>query len=336
QGGSVVKPLTGVRGDGPSDAAVVRPVLDRKRCVAVAHGICPRYSDIDTYHMAAAAADEAMRGVVAVGADPDRVAALDNFCWCDPVESESNPDGRHKLAQLVRANIALRDVCVAYGMPLVSGKDSMKNDYAIGKTRISIPPTLLVTAVGQLVDADLAVTMDVKRAGDVVFVIGTTRVELGATQYFDQLGLKGGAVPRLGDPAARIRTYRWLHRAMTAGLVASCHDVSDGGLGVALAETAFAGGLGLDVDLREAPCEGVDRDDFLLYSETPGRFVVTVATASARAFETLMDGAARRVGSVTADERLVITGMKGDVIVDAAIADLKEAWRKPLRFGEAS
>jgi phosphoribosylformylglycinamidine synthase len=334
QGGSVIKPLVGANDDGPSDAAVLRPVLDSMRAVAVSHGICPRYSDIDTYHMAACAADEAMRGLVAVGADPDRVAALDNFCWCDPVQAPTNPDGYHKLAQLVRAARALHDVCVCYGMPLVSGKDSMKNDYKIGKTRISIPPTLLVSAIGQLDDARLAVSMDVKRVGAAVYVIGVTHPDLGASQYLAQLGVTGGPVPKLRDPDAAIATYRWLHQAMRSRLVDSCHDVADGGLGVALAETAFAGDLGLDVDLREVPVEGISRDDFALFSETPARLVVTVPATAARAFEILVGQAAHRIGFVTAAKRLVITGLDGATIIDSDLAALKRAWKKPLSFEE--
>jgi phosphoribosylformylglycinamidine synthase subunit PurSL len=332
QGGSVVKPLVGESCDGPSDAAVVRPVLELMNGVAVGHGICPRYSDFDAYHMAAVAADEAMRNIVAVGADPDRVVALDNFCWCDPVQSKTNPDGRHKLAQLVRANKALFDVCTAYGMPLVSGKDSMKNDYSIGKTKISIPPTLLVTAVGLLESADKAVTMDAKNPGDIVYLLGETFEDLGASQYADCVGATGGTVPMLRDPKGTVERYRWLHKAIKAGLVASCHDLSDGGLGVALAETAFAGALGLVIDLRQVKQQSISRDDYLLFSETPGRLLVTVPQTSARAFEALLRGEATRIGVVTADKQLQLTGLSGNIIVDIALSKLKEAWQKPLRF----
>ncbi len=334
QGGSVVKPLSGVDGDGPSDAAVIRPVLESMRGVAVGHGICSRYSDLDAFHMAACAADEAMRNVVAVGASPDRVAALDNFCWCDPVQSDTNRDGHHKLAQLVRANMALFEVCVAYGMPLVSGKDSMKNDYSVGDTKISIPPTLLVSAVGQVEDVENAVTMDAKKPGDQVYVVGTTYNDLGASHYLAQMACEEGSVPRVRDPKANIKTYRWLHRAMLSGIVASCHDISDGGLGVTLAETAFAGGLGIVVDLREVLESNVNRDDFLLFSESPGRFVVTVSRSSARTFELIMGKAAKKIGYVTEDKRLVITGLNGQCIMDADIIELKAAWQQPLRFSE--
>jgi phosphoribosylformylglycinamidine synthase len=275
-----------------------------------------------------------MRNLVAVGADPDGVAALDNFCWCDPVFSKTNPDGRHKLAQLVRASRALFDVCVAYGMPLVSGKDSMKNDYSIGKTRISIPPTLLVTAVGQLDDAGRAVTMDAKRAGDVVYVVGETYPDLGASHCLAQLGLTGGSVPKLRHPATTKQRYRWLHRAIRAGLVASCHDLSDGGLGVAMAESAFAGDLGMVVDLRRLPATGAYKDNALLFSETPGRLLVTVPQPSSKAFEIVMGDHAAPIGYVSEDRRLTVTGLDGEVVVDADIARLKQAWQRPLSFKE--
>jgi phosphoribosylformylglycinamidine synthase len=333
QGGSVVKPLCGVDHDGPSDAAVVRPVLESMSGVAIGHGICPRYSDFDAYHMSACAADEAMRNIIAVGANPDKVAALDNFCWCDPVQSETNKDGRYKLAQLVRANKALHEVCVAYGMPLVSGKDSMKNDYAIGETRISIPPTLLVSTVGILENAGDAVTMDAKHAGDHIYVMGRTYQDLGATHYaLSQTDATIGTVPMLRDPKAAIQTYRWLYRAIRHHLVASCHDISDGGLGVALAEVAFAGGLGMVADLRKVLQDDISRDDFLLFSETPGRFVVTVPPARARAFDILMGGAASLIGYVTDDTRLVVTGLHQEPIIDSDILELKAAWQRPLSF----
>ena len=165
QGGSVVKPLVGALNDGPGDAAVLRPLLDSWEGVVISSGICPRYSDIDTYHMMACAIDEAIRNNIAVGGNLKHMAGLDNFCWCDPVQSEKTPDGEYKLAQLVRANMALYDYTTAFGVPCISGKDSMKNDYLIGTTKISIPPTVLFSAVSVMTDVRKCVTMDAKRAG---------------------------------------------------------------------------------------------------------------------------------------------------------------------------
>jgi phosphoribosylformylglycinamidine synthase len=300
--------------------------------VAVSHGICPRYSDLDTYAMAACAVDEAVRNAVSTGADPDQMAGLDNFCWCDPVKAEKNPDGDFKLGQLVRCNRGLHDTCVVYGIPCISGKDSMKNDAVIEGKRISIPPTLLFSLVGKLDDARKAVSMDAKAQGHLVYLLGATRRELAKSEYYDQAGGKGGEIPRVrtGENA---KLYRAVHRAILDGCVASCHDCSDGGLGVALAETAFAGDLGMQADLRQAPQEGVDRDDLLLYSESAGRLVVTVPPDKAPAFEKLLAGTAcARVGEVAADRKLVVTGLSGETIIDEPLADLKAAWQKTLDF----
>jgi phosphoribosylformylglycinamidine synthase len=179
--------------------------------------------------------------------------------------------------------------------------------------------------------------MDVKNVGDWVYVLGITFTEdLGASHYFAQTGCAGGHPSVVRDSQSAIQTYRWLHRSMKSQLVASCHDVSDGGLGVALAESAFAGDLGIVVDLRQVPRRGVDRDEFILFSESPCRFVVTVKPPMAQAFEVLMGGAAEKIGYVTADKRLVITGTSGDVVVDADIGELKQAWQSPLSFEEVN
>jgi phosphoribosylformylglycinamidine synthase len=330
QGGSVVKPFVGVANDGPSDAAVVRPLLESMAGVVTANGICPRYSDIDTYWMMAAAIDEAVRNALAVGGSLGHLAGLDNFCWCDPVQSEKTPDGEYKLAQLVRANQALYDFTVAYGVPLISGKDSMKNDYSVGGTKISIPPTVLFSVIGKVEDVTRCVTMDAKRAGDGVYVLGTTRPELGGSEYWAAKGYLGNAVPRVRVDESLL-LYRALEGAIADGLVASCHDCSDGGLAVALAETAFSGGLGIRAELAEAPAEGLARDDELLFSESQSRLVVTVRPEHRDAFEARFAGRpVARVGEVTAETTLSLTGLGGTEVVRADLAELKRAWQEPL------
>jgi len=334
QGGSVVKPFTGVTNDGPSDAAVVRPLLDSFEAVVVSHGISPRYSDIDAYDMAANAIDEGLRNYVAVGGSLDLIAGLDNFCWCDPVLSERTPDGPYKMAQLVRANKALYDYCTAFSMPLISGKDSMKNDFYDGTTKISIPPTLLFSVIGKMEDARLAVTMDVKRPGDQVYLLGATGNELGGSEYLALKGFVGNTVPKV-DAACALATYRGYHAALNARLVASCHDLSDGGLAVAAAESAFAGGFGIKLDLGKVAFKGEakDRSDqVLLFSESASRLLVTVRAENAAAFEQAMAGTAyARIGEVTEEEVLVITGVAGGQVVRSELAALKEAWQAPLR-----
>ncbi|MCP4644428.1 MAG: phosphoribosylformylglycinamidine synthase, partial [bacterium] len=269
---SVLKQFQGVDHDGPGDAGVIRPVPGSNRGLAVSCGIVPRYSDIDAYWMMACSADEAVRNLVAVGARIGMIAGLDNFCWPDPVQSAKTPDGEYKLAQLVRCCQALYDVCTAYDIPLISGKDSMKNDYKIGDHKISIPPTVLFTAAAVIDDVRKVVSMDVKNPGDVVYVVGDTRDEMGGSEYFALRGVLGCNVPKV-DPAAARRLYEALSAAIAQGLVASCHDCSDGGLGVALAESAFSGGFGMALDLS-----GIDvaNDAVALFSESQSRFVATV------------------------------------------------------------
>jgi phosphoribosylformylglycinamidine synthase II len=330
QGGSVVKPLVGKENDGPSDAAVIRPLLDTYEGVAVSNGICPRYSDIDTYHMMACAIDEAIRNGVAVGGRIDRMVGLDNFCWPDPIQSERTPDGEYKLAQLVRANKALYHFTTAFGVPCISGKDSMKNDYLIGNTKISIPPTVLFSAMGKIDDVRKAITMDAKRPGDLVYILGETFNELGGSEYYAMRGYIGNKVPKVHAARAK-HVYQRLNEAVQESLIASCHDCSDGGLGVALAETAFAGGLGMKIDLGKVPATGADRDDLLLFSETQSRFVVTISPDKKDAFEEVFGGIVYGLlGEVTSAEVFSVIGLNGKEIIRADIQDLKDAWKRPL------
>jgi len=316
----------------PPDAAVVRPVLDSFEGVVVAHGICPRYSDIDAYWMTACAIDEAVRNAVAVGVDLDHLAGLDNFCWCDPVQSDKTPDGHFKLAQLVRANMAIYDITTVYGVPCISGKDSMKNDYSIGKTKISVPPTLLYSVIGKIADVRKAVTMDAKRPQDLVYILGETRDELGGSEWFAQNNAIGNKAPRV-DAKKAVKLYRALNKAIQAGLVASCHDCSDGGLAVALAETAFAGGMGLNVDLKSVPYRGKKRDDYILFSETASRFVATIRLKDQAKFEKLMAGnVVSEIGFVASDGLFQVSGLSGRAIIQEKISTLKSAWQKPLNF----
>jgi phosphoribosylformylglycinamidine synthase len=338
QGGSVVKPLTGRENDGPSDAGVIRPVLDRMDGIAVANGINPFYGDIDTYHMTANAIDEAIRNVIAVGGSLKQIALLDNFCWCDPIyDAEKTPDGHYKLAQLVRANKALYDYTTAFGTPCISGKDSMKNDYKLkgedGKEyKISIPPTVLFSAVGVIPDVRKCVTMDAKVAGDAVFAVGMTKDELGGSRLYAKYGKVGNSVPKVDAVTAK-KTYEALSAAIDAGLVASCHDCSDGGLAVALAETAFAGGFGMDVDLNRVPAERLNKNAQVLFSESASRFVVTVSPENREKFARVMEGVpCEAIGSVRGDDRFLVRGLDGMLVIDTIAGALKDSWQSPLRW----
>jgi phosphoribosylformylglycinamidine synthase len=323
QGGSVVKPLVGVRDDGPGDASVIMPVLGSWSGLAVGCGINPRLGDLDPYWMAACAIDEAVRNVVAVGADPARIALLDNFCW-------GNTDRPKVLGSLVRAAEACRDVALAYSMPFISGKDSLNNEFHAAGCNIVIPPTLLISALGRVPEVRRCVTMDLKEAGNALFLVGVTRNEMGGSHFNLVHNAVGGKVPTVDlDSAPRI--FGALHRAIERGLIRSCHDLSEGGLGAALAEMAFAGEVGADVSLREI--ESDERDEVLLFSESPTRFAVEVASANVEAFqECFADLPAQRIGETVKEQRLRVSGTNGEWIVWAKMVDLKEAWQKPLRW----
>ena len=254
QGGSVVKPLVGVANDGPSDAAVIAPVLGSWKGLALGCGINPRYGDLDPYAMAALAIDEAVRNVVAVGADPARIALLDNFCW-------GNTDRPEVLGSLVRAAEACRDIALAFRMPFISGKDSLNNEFHATGRHIVIPPTLLISAMGIVPDVRRCVTMDLKEPGNALLLIGATRDELGGSHCHLATGRAGGQVPTV-DLAVAPQLFAKIHDAIRRGLVRSCHDLSEGGLAVALAEMAFAGGIGADV--TKLPGEPAGRDATLL------------------------------------------------------------------------
>jgi len=343
KGQTVVKPFVGVESDVPAEATVFLARHGSWRGFALSEGVNPFFSDIDAHAMAAAVVDLAVRRQICAGARGDRIAALDNFCWPDPVASVQTPDGAYKLAQLVRACRGLYDATRDYGTPLISGKDSMKNDSSMGGVKISVPPTLLLSAIGQLDDVRRAVTLDPKTAGDVVFLIGTTRDETGGSEYYRDLGEASGQTTPLGSPAPyvgnkvpRLDTtetlplYRALEQAIGSGLVRSAATPALGGLAVTLARCAMAARLGLDVDFDECPDLAELPLASALFSESLGRFVVTTAPEDAESFERAFDGlACRRVGLVTHDARLAIRS-GGSSAIDVEVASLVRAFKETL------
>jgi len=331
QGGSVVKPLTGAQNNGPSNAGVLRPDLDGKEGIVISHGICPKYSAFDTYHMMTCAIDEAIRNNIATGGSLSRMALLDNFCWSDPILSEKNPEGPYKLAQLVRANKALYDSTTFFGTPCISGKDSMKNDYMFNNIKISVPQTVLISALSVINDAKRVVTMDFKEDGNLIIVVGKTYPEMGGSEYFAANGLMGNIPPRVRMSLAK-RTFAAIEKAIGKNLLQSCHDISDGGLGCALAESAFAGNLGADIDLTAAPVSGIFRDDFLLFSESQSRFIVSIRKKDLQAFIGLLRSIPFGVlGKTTKDNRFKIKGIQGKIVVDLPVERLLESWQAPFK-----
>ena len=289
QGCSVLKPLTG-RGEGPADGTVVRGVLGRDRGVVLGVGLRHRLGRIAPYQMAAGGIVEAIANVVAAGADPAQVALLDNFCWGDTRSEEG-------LGSLVEACRACQDVAVALSAPFVSGKDSLNNVFAWKDARgeaheLSIPPTLLATALGQIEDVNAVCSPAFSAIGNRLYVVGLTRADLVGSQA-ELLGLTtGGDVPEVDTTLAR-KTFTAIHAAAKAGLLRACHDVSDGGLLTAVAEMAIAGGMGCQLGLADVPTDvdaslgltGLARDLVLATSESPARFLCEVTDDNAAAFE---------------------------------------------------
>ncbi len=337
QGGSVIKPLVGVDHDVPSDASVTRPVLDSKRGLAITQALNPTLGRIDAHAMTAVTIDEAVRRLIAVGGDPEHIGGIDNFCWPEiRYDQVRNPDGKLKAAQLVRSCLALKSSCLAMDIPLLSGKDSMYIDGDLAgrfgeRHRVSGPPTLQFTAVSVIDDIGRCQTMEPKRAGDYLYLLGTTRNELGGSEYysmFDEVGLN---VPNV-DPHQVFPMYKALAETIDQGLVASAHGIYRGGLAVHLALLVIGSGLGLKAELIRVPTvPDLDDTDLtntqILYSESAGRFLVTVAPECADAFEDKMrHHIVTPIGQVTEESELRVSGIDGNHLIDLTEEDLREAW----------
>jgi phosphoribosylformylglycinamidine synthase II len=313
QGGTVVKPLTGANDDGPSDACVLKPIGTRgRRGIVLSNGINAEFGKRDPYRMALSVVDEAIRNAVAVGADPERIALLDNFCWGDPAQPET-------LGALVEAARGCHDAALHYRAPFISGKDSLNNEYrGPDGRRHAIPPTLLISAIGIIEDVGQAVTMDLKEAGDALYLLGETLAELAGSHFELVTSVSGYSVPT--RPASAPALYRALHQAMRAGEVRACHDLSEGGLAVAAAEMCIGGRLGLELALSG---EDVVAS---LFSESNGRLLVEVQPEHQASFEARFDGLPlAELGIVTSVEHLTIAGASAPAI-SLPIAQLCCAW----------
>ncbi len=326
QGGSVLKPFVGVANDGPGDAAIVRPVLDSEKGVIISNGCNPKYGLIDPYAMAASAIDEAIRQIIAVGGSLKKIALLDNFCW----GNTNKPD---RLGGLVRASLACYDIAKIYETPFISGKDSLNNEYQVGDTSIAIPPTLLISAIGIMEDTTKAVSMDAKSPGNLIYILGDTKDEMGGSHYYETLNLKSNNVPTV-DAVSGKKLMEALSQATASGLVKSCHDCSEGGITVAAAEMAFAGELGMKLDLANVPSsDNLNRNDKLLFSESNSRFIVEVASECQDQFESLMEGNRfGLIGTTTSESKFEVIGLDKNTVISGDIFELKEAWQKPLRW----
>lgn len=324
QGTSVVKPLQG-RGRVTADAGVLQPVPTSEKGVVLSHGYLPWYSDIDTYNMAAASIDTAVRNAICAGASLDYLAILDNFCW----SSSNTPE---RLYELKKSAEAVYDVAVAYGAPYISGKDSMFNDFR-GFTKkgepihVAAPPTLLISAIGVVDDVRMAQTIDFKMAGDCVYLIGETHDELGASEYFSMLGAVGTKVPKV-DLKKNVRAYTALAGAMRAGLIASATPVGRGGIAAALSKAAIGGQLGAAINLKKVVGKAKAADS-ILFSESQGRIIATVRPDAAAAFEKRFKAVAlTKIGQVS-DGELSIALSGGTVMM--SVKELTDAYRKTFK-----
>ncbi len=327
QGSSVVKPLTGIDNDGPSDAAVIKPKFDSDKGLAISCGMNPLYGDIDPYWMALAGIDEAIRNLICVGGRVDRIALLDNFSWGNCTRPET-------FGPLVRAAQACYDGAIAFEAPFISGKDSLNNEFSCEDGRqIAIPATLLISAISIVDDINRCVTMDAKRASNLLFIVGETKNELGASHYYKIHGHLGANVPRV-DLQKAPKIARKISLAIADGLVVSCHDCSEGGLAVALAEMAFAGGLGIEADFRGLPKSyDCSRTDVQLFSESNSRYVVEVEPANYDAFARMMLNLPfGQIGEVTQEKSLIIKADDGKTVIQSDLDSLKQAWKRPLSW----
>ena len=337
---SVIKPFCGVNHDAPGDAAVIAPIQGKTQGAVISNGIVPRYSDIDSYAMAAASIDEALRNAVCVGVDLELIAGLDNFCWPDPVESVKTPDGRYKLAQLVRANRALDEVCRAYKLPCISGKDSMKNDATLDGEKISVPPTLLFSLIGNHSDVRKAVSSDFKQVGDMIYLVGETHQELGASELAFMLrdesngesGI-GGRVPQI-DTSRNLSLYHSLTKAMSNELVSSAHDCSDAGLAAAVAECCFGCDSGVDLDISDIFHADINLNGWgALFGESLGRILVSVKPENSKSFEASMEGhECNYLGEVNSVDEITIVDQDIPILI-ASMSELRAAWKNTLNGG---
>ncbi len=319
QGGTVVKPLTGAEDDAPSDGTVLKPIgTTGVKGIVLSNGINPEYGKYDAYKMAWAVIDEAVRNAVAVGADPERIAILDNFCWGDPLRPET-------LGSLAEACRGCHDAALFYRTPFISGKDSLNNEY-LGSDgqRHAIPPTLLISAIGIIEDINRAVTMDLKETGNDIYLIGRCEPVFGGS-HFSKVSLQAAdePVPQVNEVTPRV--YKALHQAINSDLIRAVHDLSEGGLGIAAAEMCIGGRLGMKLEssIWDDPIR-------VLFGECTGTLLVEVRKKDKKEFLLLFEGLPlQQIGTVTKDQRLSVL-MYGSSVLDVPLSDLLTAWNTTL------
>jgi phosphoribosylformylglycinamidine synthase II len=325
QAGSIIKPLVGVKNDGPSDAAVIAPKFGSNKGVVLANGINPHYGKIDSYAMTVACVDEALRNVIAVGGSIERCALLDNFSWGNTKE----PEG---LGSILRSAEACRDAALGFETPFVSGKDSLNNEFTTEGKTIVIPNTILISAYSIMEDVRKALSMDLKAAGNRLYLVGSTGWELGGSHLKLVCGQSDDSTVPLTDIATNKALYESLAEASHKRLIRSAHDLSEGGLAVTLTEMAFAGEIGVKIDLAKVICQAGEKlpDLVTLFSESTGRLLLEIEADKAEAFEEVLKGQhVACIGETVAGEDILVEN-QGTKVLKARALDLKEIWQRPL------
>lgn len=327
QATSVLKPLQG-RGRINAEASVVKPVLDSNKGIVLSQGLYPSYSEIDPYNMVACSIDTAIRNAVATGADLEKLALLDNFCWC----SSTDPQ---RLYQLKKAAQACHDYALAYETPFISGKDSMFNDFSGfdnngNPVKISIPPTLLISSIGVIDDVTKTVSIDIKFPGDLIYVLGQTYDELGGSEYYALNNAIENTVPKVNAKVFK-KKYKSYHKAIKMGLIASAISVGRGGIGVALTKIALGGMLGMEISLDAIPGK-TRRDDFKLFSESQGRILVTINPKNKNKFERIIKGNIfAKIGKVTFNNAILVYGENHRKIINLDLKTAVKAYKSTFK-----
>lgn len=318
QSHTIIKPLVGIDGKGPSDGVVLSPVYDSKKGIVVGCGINPWYGMLDPYHMAGNCIDEALRNIVACGADPSKTALLDNFCW-------GKIDEPTELGKLVRCVKGCRDFAMKFKVPFISGKDSLNNFYVKQDgSIISIPGTLLISAVSVIDDVSKTVTSDFKDSGNLIYIVGNTSNEMGGSRLFRILNIESGKCP-VSSPEITLSIMEKLHFAIRQGLVQSCHDCSEGGIAIAVAEMMIGSGYGAEVYLENIP-SNTDDVVAILFSESQGRFVVEVDENCVDKFEKIFKGLPYAcAGKVIPDFRFKAI-LNEKVLIDVDGEEIRQRW----------
>jgi phosphoribosylformylglycinamidine synthase len=328
QGQTVIKPLQGssIEISGPSDAAVINPftiIKGTKKGIVLSNGINPQYGKINPYKMAASAIEEALRNAVSVGANIEKIALLDNFCWGNTNKSEV-------LGSLTQAAIACYDMSKAFGTPFISGKDSLHNEYLIDGARYSIPPALLISAIGIIEDISKTITMPFKAKGNKVFLLGLTRNEIGGSVFAKINKIQGGLIPDV-YPKESILIMKSIYAAIEEGLIESCHDISNGGLAVAVVEMAFSGDLGVRIDMDAVKCKERITPAETLFCESNGRFIVEVKAKNLSKFKKIFRKSVYSEIGVVEEKQIIFVSKKGKISIEESNKNLLKAWDAPLK-----